>query len=388
MSLRQQNLGSIVKPGFNPLGAQTTTTTYTYYLNSWGGNNGYGQLGLGNKTSYSSPKQVGSLTTWASTSGGSFFSGAVKTDGTLWMWGYNGSGQIGNGVSGASPSSPIQVGALTNWATVSCGYAFTIATKTDGTIWSWGQGSLGKLGLGNTTYYSSPKQIGALTNWYSVSAGPDSVIAIKTDGTMWAWGYNGNGQLGQNNTTNRSSPVQIGALTTWATATLNRGGSNSGNGYALAIKTDGTIWSWGYNSDGELGSGTTTNRSSPVQIGALTNWLKVVANGYTNAAIKTDGTLWTWGYGTFGQLGNSSVASVSSPIQIGGLTTWSTLAGGSNTVVFATKTDKTLWGWGRNATGELGLNNRTAYSSPVQVGSTADWGSVENGREHSLALRF
>ena len=144
----------INKPGFNPLAVQTSVTTYEPYLYSWG-SNAEGQLGLGNTTSYSSPKQVG---------------------------------------------------ALTNWLNVASGGYFTTSVKTDGTIWSWGSNNLGQLGLGNTTYYSSPKQIGALTAWSTVATGFYHNLAIKTDGTLWSWGYGVNGRLGLGNVTSYSSP--------------------------------------------------------------------------------------------------------------------------------------------------------------------------------------
>ena len=132
----------------------------------------------------------------------------------LWSWGYYPFGQLGLGNTNAY-SSPKQVGALTNWSSVSCGSYFTVSIKTDGTLWSWGYNYTGQLGLGNTTSYSSPKQVGALTNWLSVSCGYFHTVSIKTDGTLWSWGRNNSGQLGLGNTTNYSSPKQVGALTSW-----------------------------------------------------------------------------------------------------------------------------------------------------------------------------
>jgi alpha-tubulin suppressor-like RCC1 family protein len=153
------------------------------------------------------------------------------------------------------------------------------AIKTDGTLWSWGRNDNGgSLGLGNLTNYSSPKQIGALTNWSKISAGNFYTVALKTDGTMWAWGTNNSGQLGQGNTTDRSSPVQIGALTTWSSV------SGLGLDCCGAIKTDGTLWMWGNNAFGQLGQSNTTSRSSPVQVGALTTWYKVLATRFSTIA--------------------------------------------------------------------------------------------------------
>jgi alpha-tubulin suppressor-like RCC1 family protein len=158
-----------------------------------------------------------------------------------------------------------------------------------GTLFTWGQNNYGQLGNGNTTYYSSPIQIGSLTNWKQVSCSINSTLAIKTDGTLWAWGSNTYGSLGNGTITSYSSPIQIGALTDWKQVVCSIR-------YSGAIKTDGTLWSWGGNDYGQLGNGNTTHYSSPIQIGSLTNWKQVApCESYTAFAIKTDGTLWGMG---------------------------------------------------------------------------------------------
>ena len=337
-------------------------------LFSWG-NNSYGQLGLGNTTSYSSPKQVGALTTWNyPTVGGTTNHSTLcnKTDGTLWAWGNGNNGVLGLGNT-TSYSSPKQVGALTTWGRPTSTRSYSsLCVKTDGTLWSWGGNAYyGQLGLGNTTSYSSPKQVGSLTNWSKLSQSiSPSLLCVKTDGTLWAWGRNNFGQLGLGDTTNRSSPVQVGALTNWANPTM---GFN-----ALCVKTDGTLWAWGSNIVGELGLGDTTNRSSPVQVGALTNWLKPSAGNFSSACVKTGGTAWMWGYNGFGQLGLGNTTGYSSPKQLGSLTNWLYVKSGANSTVGVT-TSGTLFTWGRNDFGQLGLGNTTNYSSPVQVGSLTNW---------------
>jgi len=313
----------------NAMGSSSLSIKRDGTLWSWG-NNSKGQLGLGNITSYSSPKQIGALTNWSKLGGGGRSSLAIKTDGTLWAWGYNNYGQLGLGDI-TDRSSPVQVGSLTTWLSVACSYGSSFAVKTDGTLWSWGQGTFGQLGLGNTTYYSSPKQIGALTTWAKVCpcAYNESCFAIKADGTLWAWGNGLLGSLGLGNVTSYSSPKQIGALTNWSStsfASLGYGG--------LGIKTDGTMWSWGYNYQGVLGLNNTTNYSSPKQVGALTTWSKVSKTpGYTYSAwaIQSDGTLWGWGDNSFGQLGlgiAGGAAIWKSPNQVGSSTTWMDIAGG------------------------------------------------------------
>lgn len=360
----------INKPGFNPLIAPTPI--YLNYLNVWGAN-GSGQLGLGDTANRSSPVQVGSDINWSTFSAFSSFVTSIKTDGTLWSWGSNSSGRLGLGNT-TSYSSPKQVGALTNWLKVSAAYC-CLAIKTDGTLWAWGQNTYGQLGDGTTVSKSSPVQIGALTNWLKIAAnGYYTSIAIKTDGTLWSWGRNNSGQIGNNTTTDQSSPVQIGALTNWLS--IAGGGYN---GHSFAIKTDGTLWAWGKNITGQLGLGNTTNYSSPKQVGLLTSWLKISSGNYSGIAIKTNGTLWSWGFSNYGQLGLGNTTTYSSPKQVGSLTNWLYATAGGYNAAGAIKTDGTLWMWGNNSLGTLGFGNTTSYSSPKQLGSLASWVNLEIG---------
>jgi alpha-tubulin suppressor-like RCC1 family protein len=243
-------------------------------LFAWG-RNSYGQLGLGNTANRSSPVQIGALDTWHEASAGGTHGVAIKTSGTLWSWGNNNHGQLGLGDT-VNRSSPVQVGALTSWYKVAAGRVSTFALKVDGTFWSWGRNEYKQLGIGNTTASgSSPVQVGALTNWYKLAAGNYHAIAIKTDGTLWGQGLSNYGQvgLGDTNAAGVFSPTQIGALTTWDQVA-------AGAASTFAVKTDGTLWSWGRNNSGQLGLNDTANRSSPVQVGALTAWSQVAAARY------------------------------------------------------------------------------------------------------------
>lgn len=356
-------------------------------LYTWG-NNSVGALGLNDTTNRSSPVQVGTQIDWSTVACSTYDTFSIKTNGTLWaIGGGNYLGSLGLGDT-TGRSSPVQVGALTTWSKISAGPSFfTLAIKDNGTLWSWGYGSNGQLGLNSTTNYSSPVQVGSLTNWLQVSAGNYTVGAVKTDGTIWVWGFNGFGNLGIGGTVTQSSPVQVGALTNWASI-------SAGRYYYLATKTDGTLWAWGVGTDGALGTGSTTTQTSPVQIGSLTTWSKVDASpGETHFsfAIKTNNTMWVWGDNGFGQLGLNDLTNRSSPVQLGALTNWlqSSVSRGYDPVGFglAVKTDGTLWSWGSNGTGQLGQGNTTNRSSPVQVGALTDWLQVSAGGYGSGAIQ-
>jgi len=354
------------------------------------GENGGGLLGDNTTTSKSSPVQTtAGGSNWSNGSFGGLNAAAIKTDGTLWTWGYGNNGYLGDNTT-VSKSSPVQtVTGGNNWSIVSCGYYHTAAIKTDGTLWLWGKqgglggGNNGGLGDNTTTNRSSPVQtVTGGNNWSKVSVGFSYSAAIKTDGTLWLWGRNSYGQIGDNTTIHRSSPVQTIA-----------GGNNwnfvaCGNYQTAAIKTDGTLWVWGRNNAGQLGDNTTTNRSSPVQtIATGNNWTKISCSKDQTAAIKSDGTLWLWGSNGNGELGDNTVISKSSPIQtITRGTNWSQVTCG-NQYTAATKTDGTLWLWGLNAGGKLGDNTTTSKSSPIQTTTFGNkWSIVGTGYYSTLAI--
>ena len=288
------------------------------------GSNGSGSLGLnqGTNVKLSSPTQVpGSWSNVAVGFNGGF---GVNTSGELFTWGYNSDGQLGHNNT-TNYSSPRQVGSDTTWSgsanhITQGGYAAG-ALKTDGTLWTWGENQVGVLGLNNKTKYSSPKQVGTNTTWSTISIGggnaEEHALSLKTDGTAWSWGDNGEGRLGLNNTTDYSSPKQIPG-TTWA-----RVAASSGR-YSWGVKTDGTLWTWGKNDTGCLGHNNTTNYSSPKQVpGTTWDKDKICAEGEAIGAVKTDGTLWTWGGNDDGWLGQNVPDNTkrSSPTQVPG-TDW------------------------------------------------------------------
>ena len=289
------------------------------------GQNLFGALGDSTRTNRSSPVQtITGGTNWKQVAGGVWHTAAIKTDGTLWACGYNSDGQLGDSTT-TNKSSPVQtIAGGSNWKQVACGKLHTAAIKTDGTLWTCGYNFYGQLGDSTKSHRSSPVQtIAGGSNWKQVACGYYHTAAIKTDGTLWTCGYNVYGQLGDSTTiTGRSSPVQtIAGGTNWKQVAC-------GAYFTSAIKTDGTLWSWGRDTYGVLGDSTTTNKSSPVQtIAGGTNWKQVACGGFFTSAIKTDGTLWLWGYDGYGNIGSGTT---SSPVQtITGGTNWKQVACGS-----------------------------------------------------------
>jgi alpha-tubulin suppressor-like RCC1 family protein len=307
----------------------------------------------------------------------------------VWTWGINTSGQLGTGSNTSVTSPGTVVGVGQNWLQVSAGQNHSAAIRTDGTLWTWGNSSKGNLGNGSTANTSSPNTVaGGGTTWSSVSAGNQITAAIKTDGTLWTCGYNVQGQLGNGSTANTSSfATTAGGGTTWSQVSVY---GTAFSGMLAAIKSDGTLWTCGYGTGGGLGNGSTANISSPATVaGGGTTW-KQVACGYNafTAAVKTDGTLWTCGYNTFGQLGNNSTANTSSFATVaGGGTTWSQVSCGGNFIA-AVKTDGTLWSWGAGATGALGNGSTAGTSSPGTVaGGGTTWKQVSTGQLGGAAVK-
>jgi alpha-tubulin suppressor-like RCC1 family protein len=344
-------------------------------LYAWG--RGYqGQLGL-NATNYvSSPTQVGTETTWRQIDGGLTNAAATKTDGTLWTWGHGNRGFLGNNNgSNQYRSSPVQVGTDITWSVVSVSDGkHAAALKTDLTLWTWGRGYAGGLGHNDEIYRSSPTQVGTNTTWSKISVFSASTLAIKTDLTLWTWGSGYNGGTGHNTTNATLSPRQLGSGTNWSLA-------KGGYYCAAAVKTDGTLWMWGNNSDGQLGQNNTYKTSSPVQVGTGTNWSQVNLSVERHVLItKTDGTLWAWGKNDNGQLGLGNTINRSSPVQVGVATNWSMVSAGQRGSG-AIKTDGTLWVWGIGTYGVLGQNNTSGSQVPVQVGTGTNWSFVEMTNE-------
>jgi len=287
----------------------------------WGwGRNDDGQLGDAIKEIAYSPFKIGSDSVWKQIVAGDEISMGIKTNGTLWASGYNYQGQIGDGTT-VRRTSFVQIGTDTDWKLIAMGYGHTLAIKTNGTLWAWGDNQYGQLGNGTTTRSLSPIQVGNDSSWREVATGSYTSLAIKGDGTLWAWGNNGYGQIGDGSTIGKLTPVRVGKDMDWKAI-------KSGWFHSLALKKDGSLWAWGLNSDGELGDGTTTNTPSPEQIGTSTEWRFIETGGYHSLAIKSDSSLWTWGYNGSGQLGDGTKNNKYVPTMIPGITNCVQIAGG------------------------------------------------------------
>lgn len=305
----------------------------------------------------------------------------IKSDGTLWATGWNEYGQVGDGTND-NKNILTKVGNDNDWKSVTLGANLqTLAIKKDGTLWAWGANSKGQLGDGTNIDRNVPTKIGNDTDWKYVAAGRQHSVAIKTDGTLWAWGPNNNGELGDGTYIDRNVPTKIGTDNNWQSIA-------AGLRYTMALKNDGTLWTTGNNDNGQLGNGKPyikTNIFS--QIGNSNDWLLISTRIYTSSAIKKDGTLWTWGDNQEGQLGNGDVDNdVTIPTQIGTDTNWKQIASGDLNSS-AIKTNGTLWTWGLNDYGQLGDGTYVNKFIPTQIGSDNNWELVYAGGGHSGALK-
>ncbi|MHB1127541.1 MAG: RCC1 domain-containing protein [Bacillota bacterium] len=368
-------------------GGGSHTIAFKSNMSAWSwGYNGYGELGDNTYTNRTTPVQItgsggiGTITNVVSVAAGDSHSLALKSDGTVWALGYNSNGQLGDTTTTNRPA-PVQVSGLTSIAAVAAGSAHSLALKSDGTVWAWGAGSYGVLGDNAGLSRSSPVQVkgaggsGYLTNVVAIASGGYISLALKSDGTVWAWGNNSAGQLGDGTVNNRLAPVQVSGLTNVVAVAAASGGSHS-----VALKSDGTVWTWGYNYYGQLGDGTTTDKYTPVQVkgvggsGYLTGVVSVAAGGTHSLALRSDGTIWAWGYNTYGQLGNNSTGSSSTPVQVldtGGTAPLTGIvkisAGTYHSVALKTSGNAVAWGYG--AYGQLGFssNNYSNYAYAVPV---------------------
>jgi alpha-tubulin suppressor-like RCC1 family protein len=330
---------------------------------AWGKND-KGQLGRNNTTSYPKPVQVGTDKTWAAVAAGDYVSFGLKKDGTLWSWGANDDGLLGNGATSATPRLvPDQVCKVSGpacygnrYVSMSAGAKHVLALKNDGTVWAWGRNPDGELGDGTRTNRFYPTQIyGGDHRWISISAGGFHSVALNKDGEIWTWGSNVYGELGQGDFSSSAYPaLESSAGHDWAQIA-------AGRYHTIALKKNGSVWGWGDNSSSQLGNGSTTLKfASPAPAqgeGLADDWACIGAGTYASGGIRMNGKIYTWGANDNGVLGNGAIATRTLPGTIyKNQTDWSSFAMGYMQC-FALKTNGFLWGWGNNTDGEVGVNS-------------------------------
>ena len=308
-------------------------------------------------------------------------------------WGVNSYGRVGDGTTTSRAAPTLIVGNFTDWTLIGQTRGpHSNGLRADGTIWSWGKNEFSQLGDGTTVSRSSPVSlIGGITDWVYLAGGGYTGHAIRANGTLWSWGRNSTSQLGDGTNTNKSSPVSVvGGFTDWIQVTASASGA--GRAFTVALRGNGTLWSWGTNQDGVLGHGAGgVETASPKSVvGGFTDWTKVGTGRYHTVALRSNGTIWCWGRNEYGQLGENGVvgARTSSPVSvIGGFTDWVAISAG-HVHSLGIRSNGTLWAWGRNNFGQLGDNTSSNRSSPVSVvGGFTDWTSVSGGGGTSMALR-
>ncbi|HLH53288.1 MAG TPA: RCC1 repeat- and reductase domain-containing protein [Verrucomicrobiae bacterium] len=300
----------------------------------WGWN-AFGQLGNGTTNDAWVPVQAGltatpPLVNVVKLGGRPYFTLAEKADGTIWAWGMNQFGQMGNGtltpLSSKPNSVPVVVsnsqpgGPINGAAQITCGYQFGAALTTNGQVWVWGSGTHGELGTGATTTNYIPVQVPGLTNITQISAGWFHILALQSDGTAWAWGDNSHGELGDGTTNNRFSPVRVLNVSNVVAV-------SGGDSHSSALAADGTIWKFGRNDVGELGNGSVNTNANPFPAKILTdkfgnvfsNVVKMAARDYHNIALKADGSVWMWGANDQGQCGDGTQNDALRPVPVVGL---------------------------------------------------------------------
>lgn len=300
---------------------------------------------------------------------------AASAPGTPFAWGGNVFGELGDGTTTAH-TSPAPVPGLDDVVDVHTGREHAVALRSDGTVVTWGSNQMGQLGAGTTGgSRSTAAAVPGLGEVTMVSTGHYHALALRSDGSVWTWGYNHAGQLGDGTTTTRNRPVRVSGTRTYRYVA-------AGRDMSYAVATDGTVWAWGLNSEGQLGDATTTSRSVPVRVGSLTDVVQVAGGRDHGLAVRTDGSVWGWGWNAYGQVGDGTLVDRTSPVQVA--TGASMVAAGAHHS-YALRTGGTVAAWGRNYRNELGDGTTTQRTRPVTVLGVSDAISIGSGRDHGLA---
>ncbi len=366
---------------------------------AWGSNSS-GQLGDGSMDDKHAPVKVSGLMGIEAVAGGWNHSLAVKSDGTVRACGLNIKGELGDNKAETYSGTPVKVkgpggsGYLTGVESVAAGGQHSLALKSDGTVWAWGENNFGQLGDNDITHTdkSTPVQVrdttdlsGFLTGVVAVAAGEYHSLALKSDGTVRAWGDNDDGQLGDGSGIGKDTAVQVPGLTGMKAV-------SAGWVHSLALKSNGSVWAWGRGDHGETGDNSMASSAAPVQVqdlvdgsGFLTGAVAVAGGGYHSLAVKSDGTVRAWGSNYNGELGDNSTTNRGTAVQVSGLTGAVTVAGGRYHSL-ALKSDGTVRAWGGNENGQLGDRSVTESHTAVQVSGLVGAVAIAAGDSHSLGL--
>ncbi len=368
----------------------------TNAVDGWGAKEGWILCPSGQSTCNERPVAVPGLANIVALDAANSFNLALDSSGTVWAWGQNTNGQLGNGTTTAS-ATPEAVPGLPPIVAPATGNNFALALDSSGTVWAWGYNNAGQLGDGTTQESLSPQQISGLTEVTAVAAGGDHSLALLSSGAMRAWGKNNDGQLGDGTTTGRKRPVAVQGTTDGVSSTVVA--ISSGNLFSDAQLADGALLAWGNNAYGQLGDGTTTNSALPVVVQGLTDGVSstVVAfsaggseptNGH-QLALLSDGTALAWGDNAAGQLGNGTTINRSVPVIVQGTTDGTSsqvvavAAGGAHSM--ALLADGAVLTWGANGCGQLG-NGTTSNSSVPLVALTGAQGIAAGAADSFAAL--
>ncbi len=328
---------------------------------AWG-LNGNGQLGDGTRTPRSVPTQAGTLSNVVAVAAGASHTLALGADGTVWAWGANGQGQLGDGTT-TDATTPLVVSGVPSAVAIAAGDAFSVALADDGGVWTWGSNANGQLGDGTTTRALWPVNVPSLSA-SAIAAGANFAVAVRSDGTVAGWGSNSYAQLGDGTTTQRLSPTTMTGVS-GATAVA------AGTTHTLVLLSSGAIRAVGYNSSGQLGDGTTSWRTTSVAVSSLTGVTRIAAGQYHSAAVTSDGSLWMWGSNPYGQLGDGTTTTRTTPTAVSSLSDIADVECG-DTFTIAVEDGGVVWAWGANGSSQLGDGTTAQRLSPVAI-SEADF---------------
>jgi alpha-tubulin suppressor-like RCC1 family protein len=335
----------------------------------WGvGYNAAGALGDGTLVNRPAPVAVGFFDDWVACAAGYYTSYGLRADGSLWAWGANDKGQVGTGATATKVTRPKRVGGAATYTSLAAGAFHALAVRSDGTLWSWGRNNHGQLGNGSLTKSGVPVRVGTDSDWIAVAAHGYHSAAKKADGSWWMWGYNGDGQLGLGNTADRMAPVLISGP--GVCDEVFPGGYQTFSRWAPGMAKAGQLTSAGRNQWGQLGRGTWDDLNNPVPSFAplaVSDAFIDVGPGWSHTlGLTTDGRVMAWGRGIQGAIGNGTAIEVNpTPADIG-LSGVTALAAGEQ-FSLARRDDASVWGWGTDASGQLGLSGSGNHLTPTRI---------------------